>query len=339
MVGNKFLKNENIFQDILNILKMAELYMQKRFLDFSSPFQNFLLEDDLEKIGNHIDIKEINQPFGDDKYTILMMICRYLKCSVNVDKNFFKKIDRDIIYIPYGIEKIEWLLTVGKADPNIQDKYGWTALMMAARNSSPERCVSSERTIELLLATGVDPNIQDNSGYTALMWAAQDSSPERGTSSERTIELLLAAGADPNKQEKDGWTALMIAAYYSSPENCDSSERTVELLLAAGADPNKQGTYGWTNGYSAIDLATSENVKKMIQKYILAKKWKIPKLINNDKENCPKCHICIDNNKDVMLLTCRHTFCIECIEKILESQKCPNCRESFTESDIQQFIL
>ena len=273
--------------------------MQQCFLSFPHHVQEFLLEDNLEKIGNHIDTKYINLHYGDDKWTVLMMICRYLKRSENVNKNilstiknFFKKIDYNVIHIPYGIEKIEWLL---------------------------------ER--------GADPNKQNDIGYTALMLAARFSSSERGCSSEKTVEILLNKGADPNKQKKDGWTALMLAARNSSPERGESSEKTVEILLEKGADPKIITNRGET----AKDLA-DESVKQIIDKYILAKKWKIPLLINNGKANGCVCHICDDNNKDVVL-KCGHTFCIECIEKIIESQKCPDCREAFTENDIQQFIL
>jgi len=91
----------------------------------------------------------------------------------------------------------------------------------------------------LLTEGGADPNKQDVDGWTALMMAARQSSPERGESSERTVEILLASGADPNKQTKGGWTALMLAARYSSPERGNSSEKTVEILLTSGADINK----------------------------------------------------------------------------------------------------
>jgi ankyrin repeat protein len=82
----------------------------------------------------------------------------------------------------------------------------------------------------------------------------------------------LATGADPNKQNDAGWTALMYAAMNSSPERGESSERTVEILLTVGgADPKMINNRGET----AKDLA-HESVKQIIDKYILAKKWKIP---------------------------------------------------------------
>jgi len=166
-------------------------------------------------------------------------------------------------------EKTVKILLKAGADPNKQDTVcGWTALMYAARYSSPERGTSSEKTVEILLEAGADPNKQNRYGVTALMMAARDSSSERGTSSEKTVKILLKAGADPNKQETvGGWTALMHAARNSSPERGESSEKTVEMLLKCGADPNKRATLSLT-GYTALDLARTQKIKLLIQKYL-----------------------------------------------------------------------
>jgi len=79
-----------------------------------------------------------------------------------------------------------------------------------------------------------------------LMMAARNSSPERGGSSEKTVEMLLKYKADPNKQERDGWTALMLAARYLCFGRGTSSERAIEILLGGGADPNKRNNSGRT---------------------------------------------------------------------------------------------
>ena len=332
----------------------------KRYSSFPKSVQDFLRESDVNKCDDYIKEIDPDCKCTHDGFTILMMICTY---------NGFHKEDYHPLHIPLAFEKIEWLLEqnanpntqnkdgytalmfaavesspergmssektvkillAAKADPNIQNKHGGTALMYAARNSSPHRGTSSENTVKMLLDAGADPNKQDiDGGWTALMAAARNSSPKRGDSSERTVELLLAAGANPNTQEETGWTALMLAARESSPERGDSSEKTVELLLVAGADPNIRCEAGKT-----VKDYASENIK-----HIFAKKWKIPQLINNGKTiKDIVCHICDDNNKDVVL-TCGHTFCFECFKKFSESQKCPNCREAFAENDVKQFIL
>ena len=51
------------------------------------------------------------------------------------------------------------------ADVNAKDKYGDTALILAAWYGYTE-------VAKLLLAAGADVNAKDNGGYTALIWAA-----------------------------------------------------------------------------------------------------------------------------------------------------------------------
>jgi len=171
--------------------------------------------------------------------------------------NYLDK-DDEYIWCKSSEKIVKILLKVG-ADPNIQEEYGWTALMMAAGYSSPKRGYSSEKIVKILLKAGADPNKQNRYGWTALMMAARYSSPERGDSSERTVKILLEAGADPNKQQKDGWTALMLAARNSSPERGDSSEKTVEILLKGGADPTKQNNNEWTALKYAIHHSSPES--------------------------------------------------------------------------------
>jgi len=57
-------------------------------------------------------------------------------------------------------EIVKMLLDKG-ANPDIQDKWGNTALMWAAVKNNPE-------TVQLLLDAGANPDIQDNDGWTAL---------------------------------------------------------------------------------------------------------------------------------------------------------------------------
>jgi len=172
-----------------------------------------------------------------------------------------KYLDKDSYIEIKSSEKIVKMLLEAGADPNKQTECGWTALIFAARYSSPERGTSSEKTVKMLLASGADPNKQDTvGGCTALMHAARNSSPERGESSERTVQMLLKAGVDPNKQNRDGWTALMLAVVYSSPKIGKSSDRTVKILLKYKANPNKQNRFGWT----ALMLATRNSSSKRV---------------------------------------------------------------------------
>lgn len=56
------------------------------------------------------------------------------------------------------------LLLKAGANPNIQNKFYWTALMYASSNGHI-------KSVRLLLQAGANPNIKDNRGYTALMEA------------------------------------------------------------------------------------------------------------------------------------------------------------------------
>ena len=70
---------------------------------------------------------------------------------------------------------------------NEKNNAGWTALMLAARNS---RTYSSENTVRLLLNACADPTLQEKTGWTALMMAIGYSKTD---STPGTIKLLLDA--------------------------------------------------------------------------------------------------------------------------------------------------
>jgi len=113
------------------------------------------------------------------------------------------------------------LLLEHEADPNIQDNYGNTALIVIMSEVMGSVGVD---TTKLLLEYGADPNIQNNMGKTALM----------GAYNIRATKLLLEYGADPNIQNNMGKTALM--------ESYDVDR--AKLLLEYGADPNIKNNYG-----------------------------------------------------------------------------------------------
>jgi ankyrin repeat protein len=85
------------------------------------------------------------------------------------------------------------------AGVNTRDKYGTTALMLAAAfNQNPE-------VITALLKTGADFKAENKSGWTALMYAADENqNPE-------VITTLLRAGADTKAKDIYGNTAFDYA--------------------------------------------------------------------------------------------------------------------------------
>src|SRR3989338_731188 len=125
------------------------------------------------------------------------------------------------------------ILLAANADPNIQNKDGSTALIFAAQHNNLDM-------VKVLLAANADPNIQSNSGYTPLIWAAKNNNLAM-------VKVLLAANADPNIQNNSGYTALIWAAKNNNPD-------MVQALLAVNADPNihdrnhmKAIDHGWYN--------------------------------------------------------------------------------------------
>ena len=64
-----------------------------------------------------------------------------------------------------NVDQVKDLLAQG-ADPNAQDEFGWTALMVAAAHGG-------EKVAEHLLSLPtIDTEVRDEKGLTALLWAA-----------------------------------------------------------------------------------------------------------------------------------------------------------------------
>ncbi|KAG8456430.1 hypothetical protein GDO86_002275 [Hymenochirus boettgeri] len=77
------------------------------------------------------------------------------------------------------VKMIKYLLE-NHADPNIQDKFGKTALMHACLENAGSEAVS------LLLESGADPSLQDHTGFSALVYAVNAEDKE-------TLKILLNA--------------------------------------------------------------------------------------------------------------------------------------------------
>ncbi len=100
----------------------------------------------------------------------------------------------------YDIKEIVELLLEHNADPNLQNKFGDTALHAASYHGT--------EIVELLLKHNADPNLQNYYyGETAL----HDASFYSNTG---VVELLLEYDAEPNLQNKRGTTALQVMYIY-----------------------------------------------------------------------------------------------------------------------------
>ena len=147
------------------------------------------------------------------------------------------------------------ILLESKANPDIQDNDGYTALMLAGMkefNNVLERAISRGKSstqirsilfaevlkikasgkrlelVKILLQFGANADLQDFNGQTALTLAAS-------FGFDIISELLLQSGASIDLQDKSGSTPLMFAASIDSegvdPESWAALGRTVEILL------------------------------------------------------------------------------------------------------------
>ena len=169
------------------------------------------------------------------------------------------------------------LLLREKADPNVRNNAGWTALMYASdigdhqmvkmllKKGADPNIPSMDgltsvisynghlQVVALLLQACADPNMYNNAGWTALMFAIQNGYLQ-------LAKLLVKEKANPNTHSNEGCTPLMVA--------CGSGQlQIVELLLEQNADPNIQSNKGVTalmfarqTGYlQVVELLLKEN--------------------------------------------------------------------------------
>ena len=125
--------------------------------------------------------------------------------------------------VHFGNPVITATLLKAKANVNVQDDHGWTALFIASFKGDKE-------TVKQLLIYKADPNLCAKDG----------TSPLHAASNRDITELLLKAGASPNAVGgPDGASALHRAC---TTGNID----VVQLLLHNNANPNAFNRLGLT---------------------------------------------------------------------------------------------
>jgi hypothetical protein len=103
-------------------------------------------------------------------------------------------------------DAVPQLLQQGASPDAADPRYGYTALMLAARGNAID-------AVRALLDAHADPNRRAGDGYTALLFAANC-----GDAGVGVVQLLLQSGADPHARQKDGFSALGIIRGGSAPQ-------------------------------------------------------------------------------------------------------------------------
>lgn len=130
------------------------------------------------------------------------------------------------------------VLLAAKADPERRNRFGDSAMMLAALNGH----------FGIAKALRVKGAGVDGSGWTPLIYAATGGHDD-------IVRWLLGEGADVNAASPNGTTALMMAVR-------ENRYSTAILLIARGANVNHRNE----NGASALDWAKRANDQAMIER-------------------------------------------------------------------------
>lgn len=155
-------------------------------------------------------------------------------------------------------------LLQNQIDPNCQVKSGQSPLLCAASSGNV-------KAAKLLLHKKANPNISDTSGKTALMYATmpypQDfeinlnhkkQTKHSFQQKDAIIKLLINAHTDINQKDKYQNTALVYAAKYTRTN-------AVNILVKAKANINQQNIYGYTPLMHAVLNNSIDIVDMLLQ--------------------------------------------------------------------------
>ena len=137
------------------------------------------------------------------------------------------------------LKKIRAVIS-GRANVNIQNNEGYTALMCIASDGD-------EATIRALISAKSDLDVEDRDGNTALIYAAQNNNVGG-------VKAIIRGKPNLNKQNKNGHNALMIASK-------NGNEELVRSLISAKADLNRQDK----DGNTALMLSVLNKKNKIVK--------------------------------------------------------------------------
>ncbi|NOQ73969.1 MAG: hypothetical protein GQ574_18330 [Crocinitomix sp.] len=145
-----------------------------------------------------------------------------------------------VLAAEYQLKPLFDLVMKLKADVNLADNNGMTALHFAIKNGN-------EKMTNKLIAAGANVNAVNNSGETPLIMAATNNNSE-------IIAKLVEANADLSVVNNEGDTPLILAAK-------SGDWKTVKLLVLKGADAKTKNKAG----ENAKEFADSKTAKKALK--------------------------------------------------------------------------
>ena len=172
----------------------------------------------------------------------LQLVTMLIRAGASLDKSDTAFENPLSAAVAYGVVAIQYLVEQWKADPNVTDGEGRTALHAAAN-------IGTRETVEYLLTKGLDVDKQDLRGWSAIHYAAL-------ADSTTNLELLLPYW----KCEPDeGWTPLRLACRYNKP-------KALDLLLAKSVQPTTLTTKTppWT--WTMFDIASTYRNRKLVSR-------------------------------------------------------------------------
>ena len=163
------------------------------------------------------------------------------KADVNVKDNW--GVSALMLASVYGHLEVVKALLAANADVNLRSKTaGLTALFYASSRGHLE-------IVKVLIEAGANVNIRGSDvGHTALFPACSEGRLE-------VVKVLLAAGTNVNVQDVEGKTALMLSV---------ANLKIVQALIAAGANVNLQNKHGKTALIYAVYNGYINSVKALI---------------------------------------------------------------------------
>ena len=123
------------------------------------------------------------------------------------------------------LKKVQYLLS-HKANPDIKDKNGDTALIYAVKNHADKALISS------LVSAGADINLANNEEQTPLWVAILNNEPAE------TVKMLIEHGANPNQPDARGEMPLWYLL------RTDGDTELACVLIRGGADVEKPNAAG-----------------------------------------------------------------------------------------------